>query len=60
MFFLYYKEHFLKLKKKLKNEGDRFIVIYLVSEKIDPKKTAIHTFILDFFFNYNIPTVKQE
>ena len=44
----------------LKNEGeDRFLVIFLVSKKIDPVKIAVHRLILETFCkNYSISKVK--
>ena len=40
----------------LKNEGeDRFLVIFKISDKIDPEKFAVYTFVLETFYNnYNI------
>ena len=34
---------------KKKEEID-FLVIYLISEKIDPKKTVVHMFVLETFY----------
>ena len=37
-------------KDCLKNKGeDRFLVIFKISEKIDPKKFAVNTFVLELF-----------
>ena len=40
----------------LKNEGgDRFLVNFKISEKIDPEKFAVHMFVSETFYkNYNI------
>ena len=39
-----------------KKEGEvRFLVIFKISKKIDPKKVAVRTFALETFYkNYNI------
>ena len=45
-----------------KNEGeDKFLVIFKISEKIDHKKFAVHTFVLKTFNkNFNISKVKKD
>ena len=50
---------FLKLEEDyLKNEGDRFLIIYLISDQIDPKKIALHMFVKETFYkSFNISKV---
>ena len=46
----------------LNNEGvDRFLVIFLISKKIDPKKILVQTFVLETLYkNYNISKVNKD
>ena len=46
----------------MKNEGgDRFLVIFQISNKIDPEKIAVHTFVSETFYKiYNISKVEND
>ena len=63
--FFYYKIRniFRKFEEVwLKIEGeDGYFVIFLVSEKIDPEKIAVNTFVFETFYKiYNVLKVKKD